>query len=440
MFSLLFVLRMIAATLPLAVMLSVTQISDLSGMLVEKLRVPYKYVFALTTSMRFIPSFAAEPGDIMAAQTARGVDFDTRNIFRKIRLILPLCVPLLISSVARIDRGAISAELRGFSLRRRGASYKSYHMKWIDWGRWPSPFALVALAASFEIQRNGVFCMQESAQDRRLMMGNEAIALGATPRGRPVCLRLSRNALHRDPGRPPRVQHSGGHAYVEWSTNEKAALEAAAGAAYAGARAMVTMKQVGLQRGFRPADEPRLCGRKGRHGGGGGRRPRPHLLPDRAGYPPVCAVRKAPVFDPASPRGSYRMIADALNAPKSTIRRCCSGPPPGVCHGCASVALLPPLEVGAPEGFRRDPGRWVIFPRLSYQNHLLIEARNPKIGDEFSALPYNEISVCAGCPARRRRRRRQPRIRAGNAGPCAAPVFQGRHDPSVSRKSWRWSF
>jgi indolepyruvate ferredoxin oxidoreductase alpha subunit len=39
--------------------------------------------------------------------------------------------------------------------------------------------------------------------------------------------------------------HSGGHAYVEWSSNEKAALEAAAGAAYAGARAMVTMKQVG---------------------------------------------------------------------------------------------------------------------------------------------------------------------------------------------------
>ncbi len=147
MFSLLFVLRMIAATLPLAIMLSVTQVSDLSGMLVEKLRVPYKYVFALTTSMRFIPIFTAEASDIMAAQTSRGVDFDTRNIFRKIRLILPLCVPLLISSVERIDRGAISAELRGFSLRVRGSSYKSYHMKWIDWGALILAIALVALAA-----------------------------------------------------------------------------------------------------------------------------------------------------------------------------------------------------------------------------------------------------------------------------------------------------
>ncbi len=34
--------------------------------------------------------------------------------------------------------------------------------------------------------------------------------------------------------------------YVEWSVNEKAAMELAAGAAYAGARSMVTMKQVGL--------------------------------------------------------------------------------------------------------------------------------------------------------------------------------------------------
>jgi energy-coupling factor transport system permease protein len=145
MFSLLFVLRMIAATLPLAVMLSVTQISDLSGMLVEKLRVPYKYVFALTTSMRFIPIFTAEAGDIMAAQTSRGVDFDTRNIFRKIRLVLPLSVPLLISSVERIDRGAISAELRGFSLRKRGSSYKSYRMRFIDWGALTLCAGLVAL-------------------------------------------------------------------------------------------------------------------------------------------------------------------------------------------------------------------------------------------------------------------------------------------------------
>jgi len=145
-FSLLFVLKMIAATLPLGIMLSVTQISDLSGMLVEKLRIPYKYVFALTTSMRFIPIFSAEAGEIMAAQTARGVEFDTRNFMKKTALVLPLCVPLLVSSVARIDRGAIAAELRGFSLRKRGSAYKSYAMKPPDYGALALAAAAVALA------------------------------------------------------------------------------------------------------------------------------------------------------------------------------------------------------------------------------------------------------------------------------------------------------
>jgi energy-coupling factor transport system permease protein len=64
---------------------------------------------------------------IMEAQTARGVQFDTRNFFRKVGLLLPLCVPLLISSVRRIEVSAISAELRGFNLRNRSSGYKRYN-------------------------------------------------------------------------------------------------------------------------------------------------------------------------------------------------------------------------------------------------------------------------------------------------------------------------
>lgn len=131
-FSLLFVLRLIAATMPLATMLSVMQMSELSGVLVEKLRIPYKYAFGLTTAIRFIPIFMTEAADIMMAQTARGVEFDTRNFFKKIKLLLPLCVPLLVSSVKRIDRGAISAELRGFSSRKRGYSFHQYKMGLLD--------------------------------------------------------------------------------------------------------------------------------------------------------------------------------------------------------------------------------------------------------------------------------------------------------------------
>lgn len=125
-FSLLLVLRLIGATLPLAMMLSVTKMADLSNVLVGKLRVPYKYAFALTTAIRFIPLFADEMAGIMEAQTARGVQFDTRNIFKKTGLILPLCVPLLITSVKRIEGAAISAELRGFNNRNKDSGYKQY--------------------------------------------------------------------------------------------------------------------------------------------------------------------------------------------------------------------------------------------------------------------------------------------------------------------------
>lgn len=124
--SVLLVLRLIATALPLSIMLSVTQMGDLSNVLVSKLHVPYKYAFAIITVIRFIPVFANEMAGIMESQTARGVEFDTKNLLRKVKLIIPLCVPLLISSVKRIDSTVMAAELRGFYRRKPGCGYKTY--------------------------------------------------------------------------------------------------------------------------------------------------------------------------------------------------------------------------------------------------------------------------------------------------------------------------
>ena len=110
-------------------LLSVTQMSDLSGVLVQRLHVPYKYAFTLTTAIRFIPVFADSLSGIMEAQTARGVAFDTKNPFKKLGLILPLCMPLLISSVGRIHDTAAAAEMRGFTLRTRESQSRRYTFK-----------------------------------------------------------------------------------------------------------------------------------------------------------------------------------------------------------------------------------------------------------------------------------------------------------------------
>lgn len=145
-FSLLFCMRFIAATMPLVLMLSVTQMSDLTGVLVSKLRVPFRYTFVLTTAIRFIPIFSNEMASIMEAQIARGVDFDTKNFFKKIKLLLPLCVPLLISSVKRIDSGAIAAELRGFNLRKMDSGYKQYPFKINDFAALAASLALIVVS------------------------------------------------------------------------------------------------------------------------------------------------------------------------------------------------------------------------------------------------------------------------------------------------------
>lgn len=154
----LIVLRLIAGTMPLAIMLSITQMNDLSNVLVLKLKIPYKYAFTLTTAIRFIPIFASEMSGIIEAQTSRGVQMDTKNIFKKIGLIFPLCVPLLITSVKKIEGSAISAEIRGFHLRTRESCYKRYPINSKDIGVLIASFLLVSLAILINtIIRNGSF-------------------------------------------------------------------------------------------------------------------------------------------------------------------------------------------------------------------------------------------------------------------------------------------
>jgi energy-coupling factor transport system permease protein len=117
-FSALFVLRLIASALPLALVLRVTKGTDLARSLNKTFKVPYKYAFAVSMAMRFVPDFAIDIKEITEAQTARGVRFDKGGIIKKLRLLLPLCLPLLLSSVRKSETAAISAELRGVSLRQ----------------------------------------------------------------------------------------------------------------------------------------------------------------------------------------------------------------------------------------------------------------------------------------------------------------------------------
>ena len=130
--GLLLVLRLMGATLPLSVLISVTNLNDLSNTLVKVLHIPYKYAFTFTSAIRFIPVFSSEMSGIIESQKARGVDFEIKNPFKKFGMILPLCFPLLISSVRKIESTATAAELRGFYLRTRKSCTKVYPVKAAD--------------------------------------------------------------------------------------------------------------------------------------------------------------------------------------------------------------------------------------------------------------------------------------------------------------------
>lgn len=119
-------LRVVATMLPLMLLFAITQMNDLCNALVQKAHMPYRYAFIVTTAFRFVPLFTTEFHDIQDAQKARGVDFETKNIVRKVQLIAPLCVPLLVSSLQKVSSSAISAEMRGFNFRTRACGFKQY--------------------------------------------------------------------------------------------------------------------------------------------------------------------------------------------------------------------------------------------------------------------------------------------------------------------------
>ena len=139
--GLLLVMRLTGATLPLSVLISVINLNDLSNTMVKELHIPYKYAFTLTSAIRFIPVFSSEMSGIIESQKARGVDFDVKNPFKKIGMILPLCFPLLMGAVRKIEFTATAAELRGFYFRTRASCSRSYKRHFRDF-----IFTLIGLA------------------------------------------------------------------------------------------------------------------------------------------------------------------------------------------------------------------------------------------------------------------------------------------------------
>ena len=225
---------------------------------------------------------------------------------------------------------------------------------------------------------------------RELLMGNEAIGLGA--------IRAGVSLVAGYPGTPSTeiletvAKHNqDGAIHVEWSVNEKAALEVAAGASYAGARTLVTMKQVGLNVASDPLMSLAYVGVEGGMVIVSADDPGPISSQTEQDTRHFGAFSKLPVFDPSSPEEAYEMVEAAFACSEEYKTPVLLRPTTRVCHGCASIEVKEGGERKEPKGFVKDTGRWVIFPRLSYQNHKKIEARNEELSRRFSESPFNRM-------------------------------------------------
>ena len=79
------------------------------------IKVPvHEIAMMMSIALRFIPILVEETDKIMKAQMARGADFESGNIFKKIKSLIPLLVPLFVSAFRRANDLAMAMEARGY--------------------------------------------------------------------------------------------------------------------------------------------------------------------------------------------------------------------------------------------------------------------------------------------------------------------------------------
>ena len=232
------------------------------------------------------------------------------------------------------------------------------------------------------------------------LMGNAAIARGAIAAGV--------NLVAGYPGTPSTealetvAKYRTQDTYVEWSVNEKSAMEVAAGAAYSGARALVTMKQVGLNVASDPLMSLEYVGVKGGMVVLVADDPGPISSQTEQDTRHYSYFSKLPCFDPSSVQEAYEMIQEAFEFSEKYGTPVFFRPTTRICHAYASIEVKDEDEYVHHEadGFKKDTSRWVIFPRLSYANHKKIEARNVELSGVFSEYSRNAVIAEKGIYAK----------------------------------------
>lgn len=100
----------------------------------KRFHVPvHELAMMMSIALRFIPTLIEETDKIMSAQKARGADFESGNIFKRAKALVPILVPLFISAFRRADELATAMECRCYHGGEGRTALHVLRYKTADW-------------------------------------------------------------------------------------------------------------------------------------------------------------------------------------------------------------------------------------------------------------------------------------------------------------------
>ena len=222
----------------------------------------------------------------------------------------------------------------------------------------------------------------------KLLSGNEALALGAYHAGVKVATAY--------PGTPSteilETIARFDDVYAEWSTNEKVAMEVAMGAAYAGVRAMVSMKHVGLNVASDPFIAASTTGIKGGLVVISADDPGAHSSQGEQDNRHYVKLAKVPMLEPSDSQEAYDFMAHAFDLSEQFDTPVLMRTTTRISHSKSVVEVDRSREVPSRQpAFQHEAAKYVMLPVHARLRHPLMEERLVKLAAYAETSPLNRV-------------------------------------------------
>jgi energy-coupling factor transport system permease protein len=144
--SLLYAVRFVAIVVSTSLFFITTSPDELEQVM-KTFRLPRDVVFAFVTAVRFIPVMMLDTIQIMDAQKSRGLELEKGNIFRRVRNMIPVLIPLVVNSVVRSGELAEAMEARAYGAVPKPTSLVHYRAQRADWAAALAAVVIFTLSA-----------------------------------------------------------------------------------------------------------------------------------------------------------------------------------------------------------------------------------------------------------------------------------------------------